>query len=52
MKALKYIIFMAEYVMIGILYFGLDFLSEKTKLWIWLVYAIVMLAKGTIILKF
>ena len=43
MKVLKYIVFIAEHVMIGFLYFGLDFLSEKTKLCIWLVYGIMKL---------
>jgi hypothetical protein len=50
MKVLKYIIFIAEYFMIGFLYLGLD-LSEKTRLYIWLAYSIFMGIKASIILE-
>lgn len=50
MKALKYIIFIVEYFMIGYLYLGLD-LSEKTRLYIWIIYAFFMGIKAIIILE-
>jgi hypothetical protein len=50
MKVLKYIVFIAEYFMIGFLYLGLD-LSEKTRLYIWIIYALFMGIKATIILE-
>ena len=52
MKALKYIIFIAEYFMIGFLYisdtFTLTF-SRTTELIIWFVYAVGMGIKAIII---
>lgn len=52
MKALKYIIFIAEYFMIGYLYIS-DILtfSRTTELIIWFVYAVGMGIKASIILE-
>lgn len=52
MKALKYIIFLAEYFMIGYLYISNVLTpSPTTRLIIWLVYAIIMCIKSSIILE-